>query len=63
MFYEDLIKQAEELLTKDPEAAAEIYRKAAKESTGRGEAYYGLGRAYATLGKASRASSTFPRAA
>ena len=63
MFYEDLIKQAEELLTKDPEAAAEIYRKAAKESTGRGEAYYGLGRAYAALGKVEEARDAFRRAA
>ncbi|HID10808.1 MAG TPA: tetratricopeptide repeat protein, partial [Candidatus Latescibacteria bacterium] len=63
MSYEDLIKQAEALLDEDLEAAIELYRMAAQENPNRGEAYYGLGRAYAALGKVKEAQEAFRKAA
>ncbi|RKY71594.1 MAG: hypothetical protein DRQ14_07100, partial [Candidatus Latescibacterota bacterium] len=63
MSYEDLIRRAERLLGKDPEAAAGAYIRAVEENPNRGEAYYGLGRAYAALGKVEEARDAFRRAA
>ncbi len=62
--YEELIAQAEGLLERNDEASAiEIYRRATEENPQRGEAYYGLGLAYASLDNPEQARESFRQAA